>query len=112
VDAVDQASCRPDFAVIIYPGGMLNAEKNALRSELRVTAQTPPAFLAQSTDDKVNPDNAVEYWRSLRTAGVPVELHLYQGGGHGYGLRPSAGVHATWNRRCEEWMGANGWLKK
>lgn len=112
IDAVDQLSCRPDFAVIIYPGGMLNAEKTALRDALKVTEKTPPTFLAQTTDDPVNPDNAVEYWRALQKVKVPVELHLYPTGGHGYGLRPDAGPHATWNRRCEEWLAANGWLKR
>ncbi len=110
-DEVDKQSCRPDFAIIIYPGGMLNAEKTALRDAIKVTDKTPPTFLAQTTDDRVNPDNAVEYWRALRKANVPVELHLYQKGGHGYGLRAEAGPHATWNRRCEEWLAGNGWLK-
>ncbi|MGV3533280.1 MAG: alpha/beta hydrolase [Chthoniobacteraceae bacterium] len=112
IDDIDKESCRPDFAVIIYPGGLLNAEKNGLREQIKVTDQTPPTFLAMTTDDPVNPDNAVEYWRALKNAKVPVELHLYPTGGHGYGMRRDLGVHATWNKRCEEWMAANGWLKR
>lgn len=104
-DAVDRLSARPDFAVLIYPGGMedLNDPENPAA---RITPETPPMFLAHAYDDQVSPINSVNVFTALKKAGVPAELHIYADGGHGFGLRPSEKPCSTWPRRCEEWMRA------
>ncbi|MDB5298316.1 MAG: Acetyl esterase/lipase, partial [Phycisphaerales bacterium] len=104
VDDADKASSRPDFAVLIYPGGAVEKGTTDLKPELIVTKETPPSFLAMATDDPVNPDNCIGLYQALRKAGVPAEMHLYAKGGHGFGTRPTAGPAATWPARCEEWM--------
>jgi acetyl esterase/lipase len=105
VDSADQVSCRPDFAVLIYPGLMVprtNPEK--LNPEFNVTANTPPTFLAQAEDDPVHVENSLFYYQALMKAKVPVEMHLYPVGGHGYGLRRNEKLVTTWPARAEEWM--------
>src|SRR5438445_9259364 len=90
VDAADKVSCRPDFAVAIYPGHMLeNTTKEfELNPEIPVTARTPPTFLLQAEDDNVDGVNqSLVYYIALKNAGVPVEMHLYAQGGHAFGLR-------------------------
>jgi acetyl esterase/lipase len=104
VDAADKVDDRPDFAVVIYPGGVVPRGSEQLAPEIRVTSQTPPMFIAQSHDDRVNSENSVYLYLALKRAGVPAELHIYTTGGHGYGLRPSDNPCSTWPQRCEEWL--------
>ena len=89
IDAADKESCRPDFAVVIYPGGVVDQSKEKLQPEIRVTKDTPPMFLAHSNDDRVGPENSVVLYLALKKAGVPAELHIFATGGHGYGMRQS-----------------------
>jgi acetyl esterase/lipase len=104
VDVSDEASCRPDFAVMIYPGGVIKRGTTELAPEIRVTKQTPPCFFAHANDDRVSPENSVIMYLALRRMGVPAELHIYASGGHGFGLRPSGQPCSTWPQRCESWM--------
>ncbi len=104
IDAADKESCRPDFAVIIYPGGVVDQSKEKLRPDIRVSKETPPTFLAQSNDDRVGPENSVVLYLALKKAGVPAELHVFASGGHGYGMRPSKNPASEWPKRCEEWL--------
>lgn len=112
VDDADAVSCRPDFCVLIYPGGLADEKKNnALPPEIRVSAdRTPPTFIAMSEDDPVRVENALSYYTALKDANVPVEMHLYPTGGHGYGLRRTADLVTTWPDRVVDWMRAAGWL--
>lgn len=88
IDAADKISCRPDFAVIVYPGYLALADKNfAPNPEINPTSSTPPTFIVQAEDDPVHVENAVVYFMALKNAKVPAELHIYAQGGHGYGLR-------------------------
>jgi acetyl esterase/lipase len=113
VDETDKVSCRPDFAVLLYPGGVVTRDKkDELSPEIRVTSQTPPAFLAHAGDDRVPAENSVQYYLALRKVAVPAELHVYASGGHGFGLRPSEKPCSTWPQRCAEWMRDQGLLKK
>lgn len=110
-DAIDQVSCRPDFTVLIYPWKLLDPKDHAqLAPRLKVTANTPPTFVAVAADDKLCVDDAVRYWQELKTAGVKNELHVYNNGGHGFGLRPRAGAAASWPERCAEWLRTVGVL--
>jgi acetyl esterase/lipase len=104
IDAADKASCRPDFAVLIYPGGVLKRGSDELAPEIRVAADTPPTFLAHAGDDPVNAENSVRYYLALKKAKVPAELHIFGTGGHGFGMRPGEKAYAAWPKRCEEWM--------
>jgi acetyl esterase/lipase len=105
VDAADKLSCRPDFAVIIYPGYLALADKNfAPNPEINPTSKTPPTFLLQAEDDPVHVENAVVYFMALKNAKVPAELHVYSEGGHGYGLRKTKLPVTYWPGFVEGWL--------
>jgi acetyl esterase/lipase len=105
IDAADKLSCRPDFAMIIYPGYLALADKNfAPNPDVNPTAATPPQFIVQAEDDPVHVENAVVYFLALKNAKVPAELHIYAQGGHGYGLRKTALPVTTWPQAVETWL--------
>ncbi len=105
IDAADQLSCRPDFAVIVYPGYLALVEQNlGLNPEIRVTDKTPPSFIVQAEDDPVYVENATVYFLALKNAKVPVELHIYAQGGHGYGLRRTELPVTRWPESVEAWL--------
>jgi acetyl esterase/lipase len=105
VDAADQLSCRPDFAVIVYPGYLANAEKEmAANVDISPTEKTPPTFIVQAEDDPVHVENATVYFLQLKNAKVPAELHIYAEGGHGYGLRRTALPVTAWPQSVEVWL--------
>jgi len=131
VDAADKESCRPDFAVVIYPGHLsiaaaewdakqgakkfvihypATADKDlGLNPDLHVTSQTPPTFLLQAEDDHVdNVDDSLAYYIALKKAGVPVEMHLYAQGGHAFGLRRTKFPITGWPQLVETWLGTIG----
>jgi len=112
VDAADVVSCRPDFAVLVYPGGYLD-NQGGLRPEVTpAKGGTPPVFIAMAEDDPVRVENALSYYLALKNAGVPAELHVYPTGGHGYGLRRTADDATTWPDRAADWLKTGGWLKR
>ncbi|MGB8661082.1 MAG: alpha/beta hydrolase [Candidatus Acidiferrum sp.] len=105
IDAADELSCRPDFAVIIYPGYLAIAEQNfAPNADIHVTEQSPPTFLAQAEDDPVHVENSIVYFMALKNAKVPAEMHIYTQGGHGYGLRRTALPVTAWPQLVETWL--------
>jgi acetyl esterase/lipase len=105
VDDADQTSCRPDFALLIYPAYLTVAkEGDKLAPELNVSANTPPTFLVQTEDDGVRVESSLFYYLALKQAGVPAEMHLFPTGGHGYGLRPTAHAVTGWPRLAERWL--------
>ena len=127
VDAADKESCRPDFAVAVYPGHLSRAaaewdakqgtkkfvvphpetadEDLGLNPEIPVTSQTPPTFLLQAEDDHVdNVDDSLAYYIALRKAGVPVEMHLYAQGGHAFGLRRTKFPITGWPQLVDTWL--------
>jgi acetyl esterase/lipase len=109
VDEADDASCRPDFQVLIYPAYLTKeGSSDALVPEVEVGASTPPTFLAMAQDDPVHVENVLVYAQALQRAKVPMELHVYPSGGHGYGLRPSQDYVTTWPRRAADWMRSRG----
>jgi acetyl esterase/lipase len=133
VDAADKESCRPDFAVAIYPGHLslsaaewdanqgtrkfvvrrpANADKElGLNPEIPVTKLTPPTFLLQAEDDHVdNVDDSLAYYIALKKAGVPVEMHLYAQGGHAFGLRPTELPITRWPQLVEAWLRTIGMI--
>jgi acetyl esterase/lipase len=105
VDAADGLSCRPDFAVVIYPGYLALADKNfAPNPDIVPTADTPPTFIVQAEDDPVHVENALVYFQQLKNAKVQAELHIYSQGGHGYGLRRTALPVTTWPQSVVTWL--------
>jgi len=135
VDAADKESCRPDFAVAIYPGHLslsaaewdatqsakkfalhypVKADKDlALNPDLPVTSRTPPTFLLQAEDDHVdNVDDSLAYYIALRKAGVPVEMHLYAQGGHAFGLRRTKFPITGWPELVETWLSTIGMISE
>ncbi len=105
VDDSDKVSCRPDFAVIVYPGYLALSEQNfAANAEIHVTDKTPPTFIVQAEDDPVHVENSTVYFLALKNAKVPTEMHLYAEGGHGYGLRKTELPVTEWPQLVEKWM--------
>ena len=114
VDAADKESCRPDFAIALYPGHIAVPEKDfAMNPDIRVTKQAPPTFLVQAEDDPVDPvENSIVYHAALRKSGVPVELHLYAKGGHAFALRRTSSPITEWPQLAESWMRTIGMIPK
>ncbi|HSY43651.1 MAG TPA: alpha/beta hydrolase [Candidatus Acidoferrum sp.] len=106
VDAVDQVSCRPDFAIACYPGHLWdNDEGFRLNPNVPVTTNTPPTFLLQAENDNVDGVNqSLVYYVALKDAKVPVEMHLYAEGGHGFGLRRTKLPITGWPQLVETWL--------
>jgi acetyl esterase/lipase len=114
VDAADQESCRPDFAVALYPGHLAVRETGfALNPDLQVTSQVPPTFLLQAADDPVDPvENSLVYFAALRRAGVPAEMHLFGKGGHAFGFRRTESPITGWPQLVESWIGSIGMIPR
>lgn len=104
VDAIDANSCRPDFAMLIYPWQLLDGQSQ-LSEEFPITAKTPPTFLVHTHDDGSTSLGSVWFYARLKEAKIPAELHVYEAGGHGYGLRPVAGttIH-KWIDPAADWV--------
>jgi acetyl esterase/lipase len=103
VDAIDDVSCRPDFGVLVYPAYLVDSN-GQLKPEYQPTKETPPMFFAHALNDGVTPDSSIMMTRALKAVGVPAELHVYDSGGHGFGLRKSEFPCHTWPARCAEWL--------
>jgi acetyl esterase/lipase len=112
VDAADKQSCRPDFAVVIYPGHLWTSEdKFELTPDVPVTPQTPPTFLLQAENDDVDDVNhSLVYYIALKKAAVPVEMHLYAQGGHAFGLRSARFPITRWPALVETWLATIGMI--
>lgn len=110
VDAADKQSCRPDFAVAVYPGHLsVPGHPYALNANIRVTRNTPPTFIVQAEDDKVDGINqSLAYYIALKNAGVPTEMHLYATGGHAFGLRRTKDPITAWPQLVDAWLATIG----
>ena len=107
-DPIDRQSSRPDFAVLAYPGGK--------PANFTVTRQTPPTFIVVNNDDNLAPVSA-EYYLALKKAGVPAELHVYNRGGHGFGMTGRTPAFeqlpvSGWPARFQDWMADQGFLRR
>lgn len=111
MDDIDKVSCRPDFAVLIYPGGVIPRGKDELAEEIRVGKKCPPTFFAHAGNDRVSSENSVRMYLALKRAGVPAELHVYATGGHGFGLGRPNNPCSAWPKSCEVWLRSQGLLK-
>lgn len=124
VDAIDDASPRVDFAVLMYPviattgpaahaGSAQQLQSSGVEpsgledysAHLRIDARTPPTLLVHAADDQAVPvENSLLMFESLRKAGVRSELHVFDLGGHGFGMRAIEGRDvAAWPSLVERW---------
>ena len=136
-NALDKVSSRPSFLMLIYPvisfttaythrgsrdmqiGPDLDSTlAEYMSTEKHVTSFTPPTFLMYTDDDGVLSDNAILFYMALRKAKVPAEMHIYEKGGHGYGMAngigkaPNNPILATWTDRLKDWLKTRGAVKK
>ena len=111
IDEIDKESCRPDFAVLVYPAYLVDKSKTKLNPDIRVSGKTPPIFFAHAGDDPIEVENSVAMYLALKEAKVRSELHVYSAGGHGFGLRKSNMPCSTWPERCAAWFRQQGILK-
>ena len=129
IDNPDGVPVRPAFMILAYPGittdTMINKKGsfnkllgedageellNDFSVEKQVTPETPMSFIIQSSNDELPVENSIVFYKALIKNKVPAEMHLYQGGGHGYGMNNKT-TKDKWIERCLNWMDANGWLK-
>ena len=111
-DLIDRVSCRPDFAILVYPGYLKAKDKDELAPGLRIPAGTPPVFLAHGGADIISPpEHSVLMYLALRRAGIPAELHVYATAAHDFGVRPSEHPCSTWTESCAAWLRHQGFLK-
>jgi len=112
-DGADEASCRPDFSILVYPAYLtVKDEGDKLAPQMKVTTNTPPTFVVISQDDPVRVETALFYSLALKNAKVPAELHVYPTGGHGYGLRRTKEPVTYWPELVSAWMKSGGWLER
>lgn len=131
-NALEQWSTRPAFSILIYPVITLsgrsahngsremllgknpdNALVDSLSTYNRVDAHTPPTFIVFSTDDNVvPPENGILFYQALRQHNIPSSLHIYDHGGHGYGMAPKDPVLNTWPGLSVEWLKRLGYRVK
>jgi acetyl esterase/lipase len=112
VDAADDQSARPNFMVPIYPAYLDDKEKPGQLSPLvKVTKETPPAFIAITHDDANRARYSALFYAELQAKDVPGEIHVFVKGGHGYGMRDRGRPVKQWPAMCADWMGEMGWLE-
>jgi acetyl esterase/lipase len=115
VDGADQESCRPDFAVLLYPAYLLEdaARDFELNPAIPVTGRTPPTFLLHAENDPAaDVSNSLVYYAALKKAEVAAELHIYSAGGHGFGLRRTKFPVSDWPGLVEKWLESIGMVRK
>jgi acetyl esterase/lipase len=127
----DTTSAKPNFSILIYPvismqegithqgskdnllgknAGNESTEKYS--NEKQITADTPKTFLVHATDDKAVPvENSINYYLALKKEKVSAEMHLYENGGHGFGLG-TKGTNTSWPQTCEKWLAVNNYTLK
>jgi acetyl esterase/lipase len=131
-DPLEKLSCRPDFMLLLYPvvtfkeeWGHMGSRKNLIgegndwkmvkeySNELQVTADTPPAFFILADDDKaVPPRNSVEMYLAMKKYGIPAELHIFNKGGHGFGMRKTGLPVSNWPVMFIDWLESLQFISK
>ncbi len=128
-DPIDHVSSKPNLLVLIYPvitmGRFTNSFSKTnligsfapadlvhlLSDETQVRSDTPPTFIVQTVDDPVPVENSMLFAQALRANGVPFEMHLYEKGGHGYGLAPTNPVLSGWPHLAADWLRLHGFAR-
>lgn len=111
VDAADRETSRPNFGVVLYPGHLWSGTALDLFPFNPISKNGPPTFILQAQDDPVDDvRHSIAYFLALRTAGVPVEMHIYAHGGHAFALRPTEQPITHWPTLVETWLHTIGIL--
>jgi len=110
VDATDQSQITPNLGILVYPAYLVEGDPLQLRKDLVVTPQSPPVFLVHALDDPVVMESSLQLFSAYRNVKVPAELHIFDRGGHGYGLRPTEAPVTRWSEACERWLERQGWV--
>lgn len=131
-ESKDVVSARPDFSLLIYPVVSMDAAITHMGSResllgknpspelvkhfsnaLQITSKNPPTFMIHSMDDGTVPvENSMEYALAMKKNNIPCEFHIYEHGGHGYGLgKKNSGTESTWTQACEKWLEVKGLLQ-
>jgi len=131
-DSIERTSSRPAFLILCYPVISITADYSHkgsvanllgktpdpkllhdLSNETQVTAETPPTFIFQTSEDKGVPaENCVSFYLALHKAGVPAEMHIFQSGKHGLGLAKDIPGTNKWPELCHEWLKVRGLLER
>ncbi len=115
IDAIDEISSRPDFAVMCYSGYLKAKDKDEIAPGIEIPAGTPPIFLAHASDDRVSyggalSENSVFMYLALKRAGIPAELHVFATGDHDFGVRQNEKLPSSWPNLCLKWLHNQGLL--
>lgn len=103
----DSARLKPNAMLLIYPYQVLNVESKAIREDIDLDSGLPPTFLAQAADDRASPpEGSATLFIELNRRRIPAELHIYQTGGHGFGMRPRTEAPGArdWSSRAVDWL--------
>ena len=110
---IDDVPFRPDFAVLVYPWNIYDAERDSLVDGIIVSEMCPPTFIVHTHDDASSSVGAALFYAGLRKLNIPAELHVYGNGGHGYGLRPVDGSQiSSWPNHAAHWLGTQKLLNR
>ncbi len=127
----DSTSSRPDFSILIYPVISMeivtthsgsrdrllgeNPDQKLVKhfsNDLQVDENTPPAFiLCAENDNSVPIENSIRYFLALKKFNIPSELHIYEKGGHGFGLAKNGGTESDWPNACKHWLKMQGLIR-
>ena len=109
--AAAAGSARPDAVVLIYPWKVGGVDGKGVRGDVTIDVGTPPMFIAQASNDQASlPQSAAALYLALLEAKVPAELHIYEAGGHGFGMRKRDNAAGTsdWPNRALDWLRGRG----
>ncbi len=110
---LDEVSCIPDFAILVYPAYLKNPkDENALSPEVTVTDKTPPTFLVVAHGDRKFVEGSALFYLAMRRHERDAELHIFNKGGHGFGLQNTDELISEWSSLAGDWLNAMGFLKK
>jgi acetyl esterase/lipase len=112
LDYIESVSSRPNFAMLIYPGGFIKKEGERLPGFIQVDSETPPMFIVHAFDDPVPVGNSLHFAELLAKAKISTELHVFATGGHGYGIRQTKEAVTNWPSLAKTWMRERGLLEK
>jgi acetyl esterase/lipase len=109
IDAIDQVSCRPDFAIACYSGYLKARDKDWIRDDIHIPPDTPPVFLAHASDDNESyggssSEHSAFMYLALKRANIPAELHIYATGDHDFGVRQNDKLPSSWTGLCLRWL--------